>query len=81
MMAGENESEGTYREILKDTVEAIKVAKGLMKSEDEEHRIAGLSLFLELSDQAIVLTDILAGATVDEGNPLARRSRIRRVEP
>ena len=68
----------TYRELLKDTVEAIQVAQGLMKSEDERHKIIGLNLFLDLSDQAIVLTDILADATGDEVNPLVRRVRLRR---
>ena len=73
----------TYRELLKDTVEAIKVAQGLMRSEDERHKIIGLNLFLDLSDQAIVLTDVLGGATGDEVNPLARRVRLRRgdVQP
>jgi len=73
----------TYRELLKDTVEAIQVAQGLMRSEDERHKIIGLNLFLDLSDQAIVLTDILGGATGDDVNPLARRVRLRRgdIEP
>ena len=68
----------TYRELLKDTVEAIQVAQELMRSEDERHKIIGLNLFLDLSDQAIVLTDILAGATGDDVNPLVRRVRLRR---
>ena len=68
----------TYRELLKDTVEAIQVAQELMGSEDERHKIIGLNLFLDLSDQAIVLTDILSGATGDDVNPLARRVRLRR---
>ena len=68
----------TYRELLKDTVEAIQVAQELMGSEDERHKIIGLNLFLDLSDQAIVLTDILGGATGDDVNPLVRRVRLRR---
>jgi len=67
-----------YRELLKDTVGAIEVAQELMRSEDERHKIIGLNLFLDLSDQAIVLTDILAGSTGDDVNPLARRVRLRR---
>ena len=68
----------TYRELLKDTVEAIQVAQELMRSGDERHKIIGLNLFLDLSDQAIVLTDILAGSTGDDVNPLVRRVRLRR---
>jgi len=71
-------SKETYRELLKDTREAIEVAQELMKSEDERNKIIGLNLFLDLSDQAIVLAEVLDGATGDEGNPLVRRVRLRR---
>ena len=78
-----NPPEETYRELLQDTLEAIGVAQELMKSEDERSKIIGLNLFLDLSDQTIVLSEALNGVKEGEGNPLARRVRFRRgdIEP
>ena len=67
----------TYRELLKDTWEAIKVAQELMKSENEGSKIVGLNLFLDLSEQALILAEVLSKDPDNDQNPLVRRVRIR----
>jgi len=82
-MVEDGQPGSTYRELLRDTWEAIDVAQGLMESENEQSKIVGLNLFLDLSEQALILAEILSGDREGDVNPLARRVRFRRgdVEP
>jgi hypothetical protein len=73
----EEQPKVTYRELLKDTYEAIEVAQELMKSENESSKIVGLNLFLDLSEQALILAEVLNNDPDNDRNPLARRVRIR----
>ena len=79
-MSKEKQPEATCRELLKDTREAIEVAQELMKSENEQSKIIGLNLFLDLSDQALILAEVLSGDQASDVNPLARRVRNRSRE-
>lgn len=74
-MVEDGQPGSTYRELLRDTWEAIEVAQGLMESENEQSKIVGLNLFLDLSEQALILAEILSGDHESDVNPLARRVR------
>jgi len=76
-MVEDSQPGSTYRELLRDTWEAIDVAQGLMESENEQSKIVGLNLFLDLSEQALVIAELLSGDPDVEVNPLARRVRNR----
>ena len=76
-MSNYKEPEVTYQELLKDTWEAIEVAQELMKSENERSKIVGLNLFLDLSEQALILAEVLSNDPDNDQNPLVRRVRIR----
>lgn len=76
-MAEDRQPGSTYRELLRDTWEAIDVAQGLMKSENEQSKIVGLNLFLDLSEQALILAEVLCGDHEGDVNPLVRRVRNR----
>ena len=79
-MVEDRQPESTYRELLRDTWEAIDVAQGLMESESEQSKIVGLNLFLDLSERALILAELLSGDPDVEVNPLARRVRNRGKE-
>ena len=76
-MAEDRQPGSTYRELLRDTWEAIDVAQGLMESENEQSKIIGLNLFLDLSEQALILAEVLSGDQDCDVNPLSRRVRNR----
>ena len=77
MMSEENTS--VYKEKLKDIRSTLKVVKKLMKSKKEETRLEAVSLFVQLSDIEIVLTEALKKKPqkrrAEDRNPLARRYR------
>ena len=81
-MSGEKLPEDVYRELLKDTREALKVVRRLMKSKNENVKIIAIDKFIPLCDIAVALAEAL-GEKPEQGerkdrNPLARRSRLDR---
>ncbi len=78
---GEGLPESMYRELLKHTREAIKVVKGLMRSEDEEIQVYAVDAFMNLSNLAVALAEALGDEPEpkEERNPLARRFKVEEV--
>ena len=76
-------AEKAYKEKLRDVREAVKIAKMLMKSAEEENvRLQAIDLFIQLSELELALVQALSEepeiTTREEKNPLARRARLGR---
>lgn len=67
--------EAVYRELLADTRDAIKAAKRLMGSEDEDVQVFAVEVFLQLSSLVAALAEALGEKTERDRNPLSRRVR------
>ena len=52
-MGEEKLPESVYRELLRHTREAIRVVKGLMKSDDEGIQVYAVDIFMNLSNLAV----------------------------
>jgi len=70
-----------YEELLDDTRKTIKTIMKLMESQNENVMVFAVEAFINLSDRARILTDVLdeppRGISKNEKNPLARRARIK----
>jgi len=73
------ETREVYEGKLKDVREAVKAAKKLMESEDENVRLRAIDLLIQLSDLELALVHVLCGEPVseeEERNPLVRRLKL-----
>ena len=75
-----DEMKKAYREKLKDVREAVKSAKKLMRSKEENIRLQAIDRFIRISEFELALIKALneepETTARDDRNPLARRAHL-----